>query len=204
MKTVAFIAGKGGVGKSTLAAHIAVCAARAGKTVAAIDLDPQRSLAQWGERRRAEDLTVVDARVQELAGILAKAKAQKADLVVVDSAGRNDTVAAQLAALSDVTLVPVRPGIYDLEASGVTATMLRSAKAAARSYFVLNACPATGSRAAESRVALRELGQVCPVQVGARVDFSDALADGRSVFELNPKGKAAVEITALYRWLIRV
>jgi len=203
MKTIGFIAGKGGVGKSTLAAHVAVCAARAGKTVAIIDLDPQRSLAQWGERRQVEDMTVIDARIQELASILAKAKAQKADLVVVDSAGRNDTVAAQLAQLSDVVLVPVRPGIYDLEASAGTAEMLKSSKAK-KAAFVLNACPSVGSRAAESRLALEELLPVCPVQIGNRVDFSDALADGRSVFELNAKGKAASEITALYRWVMKV
>lgn len=143
MKIVAFIASKGGVAKSTLAAHVAVCGARTGKTVAVIDLDPQRSLAQWGERRKTDDLTVIDARVQELPGILAKAKTQKADLVVVDSAGRNDTVAAQLAALADVILVPVRPGVYDLEASEATAAMLRSAKAAERFWFVLSACPPT-------------------------------------------------------------
>lgn len=203
MKTIGFIAGKGGVGKSTLAAHVAVCAARAGKTVAAIDLDPQRSLSQWGERRPLEDLTVVDARIQELAGILAKAKSQKADLVVVDSAGRNDTVAAQLAQLCDVVLVPVRPGIYDLEASAGTADMLKNARAK-RAAFVLNACPSVGSRAAESKQALEELLPVCPVQIGNRVDFSDALADGRSVFELNAKGKAAAEITALFRWAMKV
>jgi chromosome partitioning protein len=203
MKVIGLIASKGGVGKSTIAAHIAVCAARAGKTVAAIDLDPQRSLAQWGERRKAEDVTVTDARIQELASMIAKAKAQGADLVVVDSAGRNDTVAAQLAALSDVVLVPVRPGIYDLEASASTASMLRNAKAK-RAVFVLNACPPVGNRAAESRSALSALLKVCPVQIGNRVDFSDALADGRSVFELAPKSKAASEITALYGWLIKV
>ena len=203
MKTIAFIASKGGVGKSTLAAHVAVCAAREGKTVAAIDLDPQRSLDGWGARRTADDLTVVAARVQELGGLLANAKAQKADLVVVDSAGRNDVAAAQLAELSDVVLVPVRPGIYDLEASATTASMLKRAKAK-RSFFVMNACPSVGSRAKESREALAELMGVCPVQVGARVDFTDALADGRSVFELNPRGKAALEVQALYRWLLKV
>lgn len=203
MKTIGLIASKGGVGKSTLAAHIAVCAARAGKTVAAVDLDPQRSLAQWGERRKAEDVTVLDARIQELPTIISRAKEQRADLVVVDSAGRNDTVAAQLAGLADVVLVPVRPGIYDLEASANTASMLTRAKAK-RAVFVLNACPPTGSRAAESRDALAALLKVCPVQIGNRVDFSDALADGRSVFELAPKGKAAAEISDLYRWLMKV
>ncbi len=43
MKTVAFISGKGGVGKSTVCANLAVALAKRGKKVAVIDLDPQNS-----------------------------------------------------------------------------------------------------------------------------------------------------------------
>jgi cellulose synthase operon protein YhjQ len=43
MKTVAFISGKGGVGKSTVAANLAVVLAKRKKKVVLIDLDPQNS-----------------------------------------------------------------------------------------------------------------------------------------------------------------
>jgi cellulose synthase operon protein YhjQ len=43
MKTVAFVSGKGGVGKSTVCANLAVALAKRGKKVAVIDLDPQNS-----------------------------------------------------------------------------------------------------------------------------------------------------------------
>jgi cellulose synthase operon protein YhjQ len=43
MKTVAFISGKGGVGKSTVCANLAVALGKRGKKVAVIDLDPQNS-----------------------------------------------------------------------------------------------------------------------------------------------------------------
>ena len=53
MRTVAFLTRKGGAGKTTLAASLAVAAAEAGERVIALDLDPQASLLRWGKRREA-------------------------------------------------------------------------------------------------------------------------------------------------------
>ena len=55
MRTIAFITQKGGAGKTTLAASVAVAAAGAGEKVIAFDLDVQASLVRWGERRKDAD-----------------------------------------------------------------------------------------------------------------------------------------------------
>ena len=55
MRTIAFLTQKGGAGKTTLAASLAVAAAATGERVIALDLDPQGSLARWGERREAAE-----------------------------------------------------------------------------------------------------------------------------------------------------
>jgi Mrp family chromosome partitioning ATPase len=58
MVTVAVIAQKGGVGKTTLALHLAVEAAKAGPAII-VDIDPQSSAAQWADNRMAKEPTVV-------------------------------------------------------------------------------------------------------------------------------------------------
>jgi chromosome partitioning protein len=206
MLTVAFAAQKGGTGKSTLAVHLAVCAARRRKLVAVFDLDPQKSVLGWSQRRTirgtGEDVPVFGARAQEVPGMLARAKEQGVDLVILDSPGRADVTATHVMAVADIVLVPCRPFSYDLEASVETAEEVRRAKIA-RAFFVLNAVPARGSRHTEARAALETLLPVCPVELHHYLAFGDALNDGRSVEELEPKGKAAVEIRALYRWLTK-
>ena len=53
MRSIAFITQKGGTGKTTLTASLAVAAAAAGEKVIAFDLDSQGSLVRWSDRRKA-------------------------------------------------------------------------------------------------------------------------------------------------------
>lgn len=53
MQIIVIAAQKGGAGKTTLALHLAVEYQRAGKSVALIDTDPQRSAEMWGAAGRA-------------------------------------------------------------------------------------------------------------------------------------------------------
>jgi chromosome partitioning protein len=203
MKTIALVTEKGGTGKSTVAVHLAVCALRQGKSVAVIDLDPQASARHWVERRISNDIAVVSATSQELPRLLEGARKQHADLVVIDTAGRSDVTTGHVIEAADLLLIPCRPSIYDLEASQRTAEQIKKA-GGKKAVFVLNAVQSRGVRAQEAREALQGMFPVAPVELHQLVAYSDALNDGRSVEEMEPYGKAALEIRALYDWFIKL
>ena len=60
MKVIGVLSRKGGVGKTTLAIHLAVLAQRAGLRTLLVDLDPQRSAASWWRAREAETPQLVE------------------------------------------------------------------------------------------------------------------------------------------------
>ena len=61
MHVIAVVNTKGGVGKTTLAAALAVRAAQESKRVAMVDMDPQKSLVEWWARRgRSENPTIFE------------------------------------------------------------------------------------------------------------------------------------------------
>jgi len=211
MRTWALLAEKGGVGKSLLAVHLAVCATRRGKTVALIDLDAQKNADGWAALRKSKDVTVVTARAQELPGLLERARQQGADLVILDTPGRADISTAHVLDVVDVVLVPVRPFAFDVHASEKIAAEINAKIASEKrrgrvihAAFVLNSVPPRGTRQQEARAVLTPLLPVAPVEVHYYMALCDALNDGSSVEEFDPKGNAAHEIRALYRWLAKM
>lgn len=203
MRTIALVSQKGGSGKSSIAVHLAVAAVRKKKSVAVLDLDPQGSVVGWAKRRGQDDVAVAAARAQEVPRLLASAKEQGADFAIIDTAGRAAIDTARVLALVDVAIVPCRVGLYDLEASVQTAAEVKAAKVKVAT-FVLNQVPSRGSRHQEAREALSAMLPVCPVMLHSYLAFGDALNDGRSVEELDPNGKAATEIRALYGWISKL
>ena len=100
MRTVAFLTRKGGAGKTTLAASLAVAAAEAGERVIALDLDPQESLLRWGKRReaaKAPNKIVIEPvegeRLPHLRAILEGLAGVGFTLAVFDTAGADNAAA---------------------------------------------------------------------------------------------------------------
>ena len=203
MITVAIISQKGGSGKTTIAVHLAVCAERQGQPTLILDLDPQGSARSWLSRRGDDAPEVVAADPSQLAGLLQKAKAGGAGLVILDTAPHSDRTAALAAQLADVVLIPCRPTAFDVDAIASTLTITKLAEAQAKAAVVLNAIPTRGDYAEEVRAGLSELVTVAPVHLYQRAAYFNAVNDGRSVEEYEPKGKAAEEIRALYKWVIK-
>jgi len=203
MKTLALLARKGGAGKTTLAIHLAVIAARAGKRVLLVDTDPQRSAAAWWRSRPADVPELVETDATKLAPVLAAAEEAGVDLVVVDTRPSVEADTGAVAKLADLVVIPTRPAILDLRAIAATVQVVRAAQKPA--LIVLNATPAPRAGAAEAAIAAearRALAAyslpVVPVAIANRADLAHALVGGLAVNEFAPNGKAAAELGALY------
>ncbi len=200
MKIVAIISQKGGAGKTTLAVHLATVAAAAKHSVAVIDLDPQGTATSWGDRRMADVPEVVSGQAVRLPALIKTAAQNGADFLILDTAPNADQTASLACRAADLVLIPCRPSTFDLEA--IETTLLLTKAAATPAYVVLNAVPPRSSIGKEASDGLIARGaKVAPHQLTHRAAFTHGVIDGRSAQEFEPKGKAAEEIAALYKWL---
>ena len=198
MDVIAVIAQKGGTGKTTLALSMAVAAQQAGRTAAIIDLDPQASASNWGDRRKCDLPAVVSAQPGRLPQILKAAEESGADLVVIDTPPRAEWAAMAAARAAHLVLVPCRPSIFDLETFSTTLDLI-AAVGSKPLTAVLNAVPARGKKRQQAEQVLKELNiAVCPEVFGDRVAFDHANTAGLSAQEYKPAGKAAAEIHKVY------
>ena len=118
MKTVLVASSKGGVGKTTLATHLAAQAALAGEATVLIDADPQQSSTRWAERRAGLDSAVLpidgSARHKEVLAAIPEGTTR----VVIDAAAgaMADDLDAYLEQ-ADAVVVPVLPSALDIDAT---------------------------------------------------------------------------------------
>lgn len=203
VKVIALAQQKGGVGKSTLAIHMAVELVHRKKVVAIIDLDPQSSVAKWAGRRETEQPRVVASENAQLGKYLTNFKAERFDYVILDLPGRRAPAVTDGIKAADFVIIPARPLDMDIEASGETlGTVQRLRKPYA---FVMSIAPARGTRTKDFATALETYGHtVLPVFVIERLALPDAIAEGLGAAEYEPKGMAAREIAALTDAVLKV
>jgi len=108
---------KGGVGKTTLAVHIADALARRKKKVLLVDADPQGSALDWAASRSSDPLFPVAGLPRPSIHKELPALAQGYEHVLIDGPPRVYEVARSAIMASDVVLIPVQPSPYDVWAA---------------------------------------------------------------------------------------
>lgn len=190
---------KGGAGKTTLAANLAVAFASAvpPQRVALLDIDKQRSLARWHSLRGTGRVAIHLSEVAgwRLAAELDRLRA-KHDIVIIDSPPEIETDAKLAIRGADLVLVPVQPSMPDLWAAEGTLALAKAEKRPAR--IVLNRAPASGALRTQVEAAILQTGfPRCATVIGNRVGFAGAFAQGLGISETQPNSVAAKELFAL-------
>lgn len=208
MNVIAVHAQKGGSGKTTIVAHLAAQAAKLGRRVLIVDLDPQESVRKWWDRRPTDDIAL--SVNPPIAGIKAAAQEAGCDMVVIDTPPRSAATTLAALELADLVLIPCRPSIMDVDALDKVVDLVARAKAQKRHAVILNHCPAPrgviqaeAGVVADTRTAIDQQYRltVAPMVVCDRAAFRHAMNDGRAVVEFEPAGKAAAEIHSLYSYV---
>ena len=198
MRTMAFVNQKGGTGKSTLAACVAVAAKEAGERVFLIDMDPQKSLLKWGHRRQDKDLPVEAVSPVKLATVLATLARSHIDFVIIDTPAADSPAAEAAMACADLTIIPARPTVFDIWSSEMTRGKLKTL--GKEFAFVLTQCSPMpeSARVRDGAAALEAMGMLLQPFVCARVDYQEAAREGMGTTEIDPHGKAAEEMRQLW------
>lgn len=200
VRVLVFASQKGGSGKTTLSGHIAVEAERAGDgPVALIDTDPQGSLAKWWNARAAATPAFAQASLDELDACLDHLKAVGFKLIVIDTPPAVTQTIAHVVKRADLVVTPTRPSPHDLRAVGPTVDIADSL--GKQLVFVVNSATARARITSETAVALSQHGVVAPVTLHHRVDFAASMIDGRTVGDIQPDSKSALEVSALWMYL---
>ncbi len=190
---------KGGAGKTTLVAQLAVAFIAGGRSVALVDIDPQGSLTRWFTLReaagKAKHMSLTAVTGWRAQATVEKLKATN-DLVLVDSAPHAEIETKIAVRVADLIVVPVQPSPLDLWATEPTLALARSEK---RKVLIVINRDQTRMKLSETLAAqIAALGaKVAESTIGNRTAFAASMMDGLGVVESAPRTKAALEMLAL-------
>jgi len=206
MKTISIINQKGGVGKTTLAIHLARGLQLQGNRVLLVDSDPQGSARDWSASVEDQPVPVIgldrpslDRDIQKLG--------HEFDYIIIDGVPSlmNMSVAAVKAA--DLVLIPIQPSPLDMWASSELVDLVQQRQqitdGGPQAAFVLNRVVKNTRLSGEAKNVLEQ--SVFPLFetiIHHRQAYSSLLKNGKTVFE-GTDLKAILEMTVFVREVVR-
>ncbi len=197
---------KGGAGKTTLAAQLAVTLADGGNKVTVMDIDPQASLSGWHGLRTQSTRPLAPIGLSDVSGWRVSTELDKLkrgnDYVIIDTPPHAETEAKNAIRAANLVLVPIQPSPMDLWATKPTLEMAKKEKV--ETLIVLNRVPPRGKVLEAMRKAVDDDQlPVAQAGLGNRTAFAASLMDGRGVVESATRSPAAEEIRTLAREINR-
>ncbi len=200
MRVLALASQKGGSGKTTLSGHLAVQAELNGDgPVVLIDIDPQGSLADWWNEREAEMPAFAQTTVARLASDLNVLRQQGFKMAIIDTPPAITMAIQSVISVAELIVVPTRPSPHDLRAVGATVDLCE--RAGKPLIFVVNGATPRAKITTEAAIALSQHGTVAPTILHHRTDYAASMIDGRTVMEVDPGGRSAVEVEQLWNFI---
>jgi chromosome partitioning protein len=197
---ISLINQKGGVGKTTTAINLASALSARKHRVLMVDADPQGSVLQWQSTGANREFDVVQLSGPELRAQIGN-RLQGFDHVVIDSPPALSHISQEIAAASDLAIIPIAPSSLDIWSSRETIQLVsdvgRTHQGLAARLLVYRKIPGT-RLAAEARDALNSYGlEIFKTEISQRIAYVEAIVSGVSVLQYSPSSVAAREIRSL-------
>ena len=194
MKTVAVASAKGGTGKSTITALLAVRASKDTPRVAMMDLNfDQGSLTQWwGLRGEPDSPKLIDEDDIEKIPQDVKKLASSYDWLFIDTPPLAMDVIEQAIAVADAVVIPVKPGFFDIMASQPVVEMCQERR---KPFSLLLNAMDTRFKVLmrQAKVAFVDIGPMFATQIDHRLPYIQALSQGKTGAEINKDAKEEVD-----------
>lgn len=194
---IAAVNEKGGVGKSTLAVHLATWLFDRGAKVALIDCDKQRSSSLWMAECEPQ-ITIAVLDTPEILASEAQGLRQSHNFVVADGPAGLADISRTLLLLADLAIFPISPSILDLRSVAQATAVLKFAhsinQGRPEGRLVLNRMRTRDNISRELKKAAPSLG----LSVGTSVIrdlqiYRDAAQQGTVVTRMGARGQAAAQ-----------
>jgi chromosome partitioning protein len=200
---IALTNSKGGVGKSTLAVHLAVWLAEQSNAVALVDADAQGSSSGWLQEVSSNTPIY---RLQTPDDILEKVPELSArfDKLIIDGPAGLSEVTRAILLVADLALLPCGPSALDLRAVDEAIRVVKQAQkirhGPPKALLVPNKLQVRHRLSREFLETAKTLGITVVPELRLRQAYADAAGQGNVVWNLGPRAHSAgSEIESLFK-----
>jgi len=205
---ISFLNQKGGVGKTTLAIHVADSLSRKDKKVLLVDADPQASALDWAENsENGNRFSVVGLPKKTLRSELRTIETDY-DYIIVDGPPRVHEIAMAAIAASDLIVIPVQPSPFDVWSLKDIIDLVNEVKTInenLKTVLVINRKIVNTAIGRDVVNALADYNfPILNTAICQRVAYAESIGMGQTVLHTNSDSKASEEIQALTNEILEV